>query len=84
VTRTEASRKATRVRMQRARRKVQDAVNIFMLYNRKVTVLGISKEAGVDRATAKKYLLELGYLKSTQTPETITHQVTKPTPTVLF
>lgn len=64
MTRTQAAKKATRIRSVRAKDKVTSALNVLRLYgNCTTTVDEVSKEAQVDRKTARKYMTELGLVK---------------------
>jgi len=57
---TEKQRKAaeyaTKVRQERAIRKINDAVNLLRMEGRKVTAYAVAKEAGVSYNTVRKYL----------------------------
>lgn len=64
MTRTQAAKKATRIRSNRAKDKVVSALNVLRLYgNCTTTVDEVSREAQVDRKTARKYMTELGLVK---------------------
>jgi len=56
----QASDKARLVRSTRTKNKVVGAVNILRLYSAKINPNTVHKECGVSRATAKKYLVEMG------------------------
>jgi len=64
MTRTQAAKKATRIRSNRAKEKVSSTLNVMRLYgNCTMTVDEVAKEAQVDRKTARKYMTELGLVK---------------------
>ncbi len=64
MTRTQAAKKATRIRSLRAKDKVTATLNVLRLYgNPSTTVDEVSREAQVDRKTARKYMTELGLVK---------------------
>ena len=64
MTRTQAAKKATRIRSNRAKEKVSSTLNVMRLYgNCSMTVEEVSTEAQVDRKTARKYMTELGLVK---------------------
>jgi len=52
----EAAHKATQIRQERVKRKIQDAMNILRLEGREITPYAVAKVAGVSYNTAKKYL----------------------------
>ena len=57
-----AAKQATRIRQERARQKVQDAVNLLRLEGLKegeITPYRVAKVAGISYNTAKKYLTEM-------------------------
>jgi len=47
--------KATNTRVNRAKRKIENALNLMRLENRPISVYLVSKEAGVSYNTANKY-----------------------------
>jgi len=53
---TEAAHRATQVRQERVKRKIENAVNLLRLEGKKITPYAVSKVAGVSYNTAKKYL----------------------------
>lgn len=54
--RVEGMAKARAVKSERVKGKIQTAVNILRLYNKKITVRAVADEAGVSTTTAQKYL----------------------------
>jgi len=52
----EAAAKATKTRQEKAKRKIQDAINLLRLEGEEITVYKVAKKAGVSYNTAKKYL----------------------------
>jgi len=55
-----ATQKATEARTKRAKKKIDNAINILRLENKPITHYSISKVAGVSYNTVKKYItLEL-------------------------
>jgi hypothetical protein len=50
-----ATKKATKVREDIAKRKIVDAINIKRMYGDKITVYSVAKQAKVSFNTAKKY-----------------------------
>ena len=44
--------------------KIENAINILKLYNKKITVYAIAKEAGISYNTAKKHIMNSNYFKS--------------------
>lgn len=55
VKKTKATQKATKVRQDVARKKIESTVNMMRLFNQKITVYSVSKEAQVSYNTANKY-----------------------------
>jgi len=53
---TLAPKKATQQRIKNAKKKIQDAINILNLENKKVTHYSIAKQAEVSYNTVKKYI----------------------------
>jgi len=51
-----AADKATEARTKKAKEKIQNAVNILRMQNKKITYYSISKESGVAYQTVKKYM----------------------------
>jgi len=51
-----AAEKATDVRTQRAKEKMQNAINILRMENKKITVYSIAKTANISYSTVKKYI----------------------------
>lgn len=59
MTRSEAMAKAREVKSERAKAKIQGAINILRLYGKKITAKAIAEEAGIAEKTAQKYLKQL-------------------------
>lgn len=55
MTRNEAMERARAVKTQRAKDKIQGAINVIRLYGKKPTVRLIAEEAGVSKTTVQKY-----------------------------
>ena len=55
TTKRNATAKANDIRVRKARRKVETAINLLRVENREITVYSVSKEAKVSYNTAKKY-----------------------------
>lgn len=51
--------KARAIRTKEVKIRIQNAINVFKLYNKKPTVRGLAEEAGVSTATIQKYLKEM-------------------------
>jgi len=51
-----ATDKATEARTAKAKEKIQNAINILRMENKKITHYSISKESGVSYVTVKKYI----------------------------
>ena len=51
-----AAEKATEARTKKAKEKIQNAVNILRMENKKITYYSIAKTAGVSYSTVKKYI----------------------------
>jgi len=51
-----AAEYATKIRQERVKRKIQDAINILRLQGEEITAYKVAKTAGVSYNTAKKYL----------------------------
>ena len=56
---TESAKKATEIRSKRAKEKINNAINLLKLENKKITLYSIAKTAGVSYNTVKKYENEL-------------------------
>jgi hypothetical protein len=56
VKKTDAAEKATEARTKKAKAKIQNAINILNLENRKITHYSIAQEAKVSYNTVKKYI----------------------------
>jgi len=54
--RKEASKRATEARSQRAKEKIQNAINLLRMEGKDITAYSISKVSGVHYTTVKKYL----------------------------
>jgi predicted transposase YdaD len=46
---------ATNARIQKAKEKIENAINILRMENRPITIYSVSKESGVSYNTASKY-----------------------------
>jgi len=53
---TEAAHKATQIRQQRTKEKIQNAINLLKQENKDITAYSVAKTAGVSYNTARKYL----------------------------
>jgi len=51
-----AAETATEARTKKAKKKIQNAINLLRMQNKKITYYAISKEAGVAYLTVKKYV----------------------------
>jgi len=51
-----AAKSATEARTKKAKDKIQNAINILRMQNKKITHYSIAKEAGVSYVTVKKYI----------------------------
>jgi len=56
-----ATKKATYTRMDKAKEKIRNAINLMNLSNQKITITSVSKESGVSYNTVKKYSYLLQY-----------------------
>jgi len=56
---TESARRATAIRQERVKRKIQDAINILRLEGKDITAYHIAKTAGISFNTARKYLEQM-------------------------
>lgn len=52
---TNATKKATKIRQNTAKEKIMNAVNMMRLFDKKITVYSVAKEAKVSYNTASKY-----------------------------
>ena len=52
-----AAEKATKARTAKAKEKIQNAVNILRMEDKKITYYSIAKTAGVSYTTVKKYIM---------------------------
>ena len=59
MTRQEAARVATQTRMERAKARIEAAVNLLKMQGEKITVRSVAEAAQVAKDTAAKYLREL-------------------------
>lgn len=59
VLKKRATKKATQVRSDRAKEKIQNAINLLHLENKAITHYSISKTAGVSFNTVKKHIPDL-------------------------
>ena len=53
---TESAHRATAIRQQRAKEKIQNAINLLKIQGEEITAYRVAKIAGVSYNTAKKYL----------------------------
>ena len=51
-----AAEKATKARTAKAKEKIQNAINLLRLENKKLTYYSVAKTAGVSYSTVKKYI----------------------------
>jgi len=51
-----AAKHATKIRQERVKRKIQDAINLLRLKGEKITAYKVAKTASISYNTAKKYL----------------------------
>ena len=51
-----AAEKATEARTAKAKEKIQNAINILRMENKKITYYSVAKTAGVSYSTVKKYI----------------------------
>jgi len=63
LTRQEAGKKAHKKLAEKTKAKVLKAIAGLEFMHEKVNIANVSRDAGVSRNTAKKYLIELGYKK---------------------
>lgn len=59
MSRADAAAKATKVRQERTKAKIQGAINILRLYGKKITAKAVAEEAGISEPTAQKYVKQL-------------------------
>lgn len=59
MSRAEGAAKATAIRQERVKGKIQTAINVLRMYGVKITAKAIAEEAKVSEPTAQKYLKEL-------------------------
>lgn len=59
MSRSDAAAKATAVRQERTKAKIQGAINVLRLYGRKITAKAVADEAGINLKTAQKYVKQL-------------------------
>ncbi|MFA9373754.1 hypothetical protein [Poseidonibacter sp.] len=52
---TNATKKATKARQEAAKKKIEASVNMMRMFNQKITVYSVAKEAQVSYNTALKY-----------------------------
>ena len=52
---TNATKKATKTRQDIAKKKIEASVNMMRMFNQKITVYSVAKEAQVSYNTASKY-----------------------------
>lgn len=56
MSRADAAAKATKVRQERTKAKIQGAINVLRLYGKKITAEAVAEEAKIARGTAQKYI----------------------------
>jgi len=56
-----ATKKATYTRMDNAKEKIRNTINLMNLSNQKITINSVAKESGVSYNTVKKYSYLLQY-----------------------
>lgn len=56
-----ATKKATYTRMDKAKEKIRNTINLMNLTNQKITISSVSKESGTSYNTVKKYNYLLQY-----------------------
>jgi len=56
-----ATKKATYTRMDNAKEKIRNAIDLMNLLNQKITINSVAKESGVSYNTVKKYSYLLQY-----------------------
>lgn len=52
---TNATKKATKIRQEVAKKKIEASVNMMRMFNQKITIYSVAKEAQVSYNTALKY-----------------------------
>jgi len=52
---TNATKKATKTRQETAKKKIEASVNMMRMFNQKITIYSVAKEAQVSYNTASKY-----------------------------
>jgi hypothetical protein len=61
---TEAAWRVAAGKEDKSIEKIENAINILKLYNKKITIYGVAKEAGISYNTAKKHIVNSNYFKS--------------------
>ena len=56
INKANAAEKATEARTAKAKEKIQNAINILRMENKKITYYSVAKTAGVSYSTVKKYI----------------------------
>lgn len=64
MSRTENAKRQAQKKAEAAKRKVQKAIAGLEFMKEKVNIANVSRDAKVSRDTAKKYLIELGYIEA--------------------
>jgi Mn-dependent DtxR family transcriptional regulator len=59
MTKTQAAANATKIRVKRANSKMQSAYFLMQMENKEITYSSLSREAGVSRPAATKWLKNL-------------------------
>ena len=52
---SKATKKATKTRQEVAKKKIEASVNMMRMFNQKITIYSVAKEAQVSYNTASKY-----------------------------
>ena len=59
ITKKRATKKATEVRIEKAKEKIQNAINLLHLENKTITHYSIATTSGVSYNTVKKYIPDI-------------------------
>lgn len=62
MTRSENAKKVAQIKAKKTRDKIQKAIAGLQFMQEKINIANVARDAGVSRNTAKKYLIELGYI----------------------
>lgn len=63
MSRQEGAEKARKILVEETKKKVEKAIQGLLFMQEKVNIANVARDAKVSRDTAKKYLIELGYIK---------------------